>query len=128
MSKYLFVLAQGPGGPEACGRVGQCLRLAKLAAMKGHEVTLFLMGEAVVLAQRFAQSRPDCPPDKAPDEVCQMLQFLRKANARIMVDTKSARSTLHGAMSLKQSLPQGLSLMSDSAMLDLAEDAKVFSF
>ncbi|GAB7078962.1 DsrE family protein [Megalodesulfovibrio paquesii] len=121
MSKYLFVLARGP---EDGGRVERCLRLARLAVLKGHEVRLFLMDEAVLLAQRFISSQPDKLPELAPDSLCQHLQFLRTANAAIHLDVKSARQRL-GA---RTALPRGLSLMSDAAMLDLAEESRVFSF
>lgn len=125
MSKYLFVLANGPEQP---GRVGQCLRLAKLAALKGHEVSLFLMDEAVMLAHRFACSQPDKLPETAPDEFCQHFHFLRNARAAILLDTRSARRRLPHGMACPGHLPRGISLMSDAAMLDMAEEAKVFSF
>ncbi|MCA1945914.1 MAG: DsrE family protein [Desulfovibrio sp.] len=121
MSKYLFVLARGP---EDGGRVERCLRLARLAVLKGHEVSLFLMDEAVLLAQRFICSQPDKLPEVAPDSLCQHLQFLRKAKASILLDVHSTRQRL-GA---RTALPSGLALMSDAAMLDLAEESKVFSF
>lgn len=121
MSKYLFVLVRGP---EESSRVGHCLRLAKLAVLKGHEVSLYLMGEAVVLAQRYTKSCPEPVPSREADDPCRLFSFLRGSKARILVDKRSARERLHDPAAL----PRDLALASDAAMLDLAEESKVFSF
>lgn len=121
MSRYLFVLSRGP---QDAGPVGQCLRLAKLAVHKGHEVSLYLMGEAVGLVSRSAPCGVWGVPVRAADDPCRLFSCLRGSKARILVDKRSARERL-GHMG---TLPDDLSLISDAAMLDLAEQSKVFSF
>ncbi len=121
MSKYLFVLARGP---QERAPVGQCLRLARLAVHKGHEVSLFLTGEAVDLVSR---SLPGCAfgtPVRPSDDPCRLFATLRGTKARILVDKRSARERLRHLAAL----PGGLSVVSDAAMLDMAETSKVFSF
>ncbi|WP_300154119.1 DsrE family protein [Solidesulfovibrio sp.] len=121
MSKYLFVLARGPQDRTP---VGQCLRLAKLAVHKGHEVCLYLTGEAVDLVSR---SQPKCAfgtPSRPADDPCRLFASLRGSRARIMLDKRSARERL----AHMPALPGDLSVLSDAAMLDMAETSKVFSF
>ena len=43
MSKFLFVLTRGPEDPT---RAVRCFQFAKIAADKGHEVTVFLVDDA----------------------------------------------------------------------------------
>lgn len=117
MSKYLFVLGRDE---EPLAR--RCLRLAKLAVVKGHEVRVFLMDEAVHLTQGIARREPDSL-DRPQDEVGQLYRFLRDAGAAFHVDRNSVRSRLpRGA-----SLPRGMQLACDMQLIDMAEDSKVFS-
>ena len=44
MRKFLFVLSRGP---EDATRAVRCFQLAKIAVEKGHDVTVFLVDDAV---------------------------------------------------------------------------------
>ena len=121
MSKYLFVLARGPQEPEA---VGQCLRLARLAVMKKHEVCLFLLGDAVSLPGHYAPAGCWGASPRSTDDPGRLFSDLRASGARILLDKRSARKRL-GA---RGALHGDLALGSEAAMIDLAEQSKVFSF
>jgi predicted peroxiredoxin len=44
MRKFLFVLSRGP---EDSTRAGRCFQFAKIAADQGHQVTVFLVDDAL---------------------------------------------------------------------------------
>ncbi len=126
MHTYLFMLTHGDleRGEAGAARVRQCLRLAKLAALKGRRVTLFLLDDAVTLARRMSPRVRESLPTPPRDEIDTLLDFLRKAGVGIVFEKKSARARLSPAAPL----PEGVALRGEANLIDMAEDAKVFSF
>ena len=65
MAKFLFVLTRGPEDPT---RAVRCFQFAKIAADKGHEVTVFLVdkGAGILVCKPCAETRmigeEDLPP------------------------------------------------------------------
>lgn len=58
MKKFLFVLSRGP---EDSTRAVRCFQFAKIAAEKGHDTTVFLVDDAVYLANLGMAERVKCP-------------------------------------------------------------------
>ncbi len=58
MAKFLFVLTRGPEDPT---RAVRCFQFAKIAADKGHEVTVFLVDDAVYLTNLSLSERIKAP-------------------------------------------------------------------
>jgi predicted peroxiredoxin len=122
MHSYLFMLTHGEAEASAA-TVRRCLRLAKLALVKGRAVTLFLMDDAVTLARRMPPKVLEPFPTPCRDEIDVLLNYLREAGADIYLETKSARDKLACT-----TLPEGVVLRHEAKFIDMAEDAKVFSF
>ncbi len=125
MSNYLFILMRGL---DETTRVRRCLRLARLAMLKGHQVSVCLMDEAVWLGHHLLhyQSRPEgMQGAETPEsEICRLLHSLFAGKVRICLDRNSAQArSLSGTV-----LPEGMEWCGDAKLLEMAEDAKVFSF
>jgi predicted peroxiredoxin len=58
MAKFLFVLTRGPEDPT---RAVRCFQFAKIAADKGHEVTVFLVDDAVYFTNLALSERIKAP-------------------------------------------------------------------
>ena len=58
MSKFLFVLTRGPEDPT---RAVRCFQFAKIAADKGHDVTVFLVDDAVYFTNLSLTERVKAP-------------------------------------------------------------------
>jgi len=58
MTKFLFVLTRGPEDPT---RAVRCFQLAKIAADKGFEVTVFLVDDAAYFANLSLTERVKAP-------------------------------------------------------------------
>jgi len=115
--KFLFVLSRGPQDPT---RAVRCFQFAKIAAEKGHEVTVFLVDDAVYFANLGMAERVKCPTG---DELLPYLKVLQE-KGKILVCKPCAATRMIG----EDDLPGGFAISTGVTLIDLAEDAKVFSF
>ncbi len=118
MAKFLFVLSRGPEDPI---RAVRCFQFAKIAADKGHEVTVFLVDDAVYFTNMSLMERVKAPTG---DEMNGYWKFLVEKQAKILVCKPCAETRLIGA----DDLPPGCEIGTGVTLIDLAVDSKVFSF
>jgi predicted peroxiredoxin len=118
MAKFLFVLTRGPEDPT---RATRCFQFAKIAADKGHEVTVFLIDDAVYFTNLSLTERVKAPTG---DELITYWKFLVEKQAAILVCKPCAETRLIG----EDDLPPGCKIGTGVTLIDLAVDAKVFSF
>jgi predicted peroxiredoxin len=118
MAKFLFVLTRGPEDPT---RATRCFQFAKIAADKGHEVTVFLVDDGVYLCNLSLTERVKAPTG---DELISYWKFLVEKGATILVCKPCAETRLIG----EDDLPPGCKIATGVTLIDLAVEAKVFSF
>ncbi len=118
MASFLFVLSRGP---EDVTRATRCLHLAKVAADKGHKVSVFLVDEGVYLSNLALAERMKAPTG---DELMPYVRFLQDKGATFHVCKPCAETRLISA----DDLPQGFVIDTSATLIDLAVEAKVFSF
>ncbi len=117
MSKFLFVLSRGPEDPT---RVVRCFQFAKIAVEKGHDVTVFLVDDAVYLANLGLSERIKAPTG---DELLPYLQAVQ-AKGRIMV----CKPCAHARMLGEDDLPEGFVIETGLTLIDLSVESKTMSF
>jgi len=118
MSKFLFVLTRGPEDPT---RAVRCFQFAKIAADKGHEVTVFLVDDAVYFTNLALAERIQAPTG---DDLMTYWRFLADKGAPILVCKPCAEAR----MITPDDLPPGTSIGTGVTLIDLAVEAKVFTF
>lgn len=118
MAKFLFVLSRGPEDPT---RAVRALFLAKVAANKGHEVTVFLVDEAVYWTNLTMAEKTRIPTG---DAMIDQIKELRDKDVKFLVCKPCAESRLIGA----DDLPPGFEISTAAVLIDLSVEAKVFSF
>jgi predicted peroxiredoxin len=118
MAKFLFVLTRGPEDPT---RAVRCFQFAKIAADKGHEVTVFLVDDAVYFTNLGLAERVKAPTG---DELMSYWKFLVEKGASILVCKPCAESR----MVTPDELPPGTAIGTGVTLIDLAVEARVFSF
>lgn len=118
MAKFLFVLSRGP---EDATRAVRALFLAKVAANKGHEVTVFLLDEAVYWTNLGMAERVRIPTG---DAMIDQIKELQAKGTRFLVCKPCADTRLIG----NDDLPQGFEISTAAVLIDLSVEAKVFSF
>lgn len=118
MSKFLFVLTRGPEDPT---RAVRCFQFAKIAKDKGHEVTVFLVDDAVYLTNLALAERVKAPTG---DELITYWKFLVDQGAAILVCKPCAETRLVG----EDDLPPGTKIGTGMTLIDLADQSKVFTF
>ena len=118
MAKFLFVLTRGPEDPT---RAVRCFQFAKIAADKGHEVTVFLVDDAVYFTNLSLSERIKAPTG---DELMDYWKFLVDKGARMLVCKPCAETRLVS----EDDLPPGLKIGTGVTLIDLAAESQVFSF
>ncbi len=118
MSKFLFVLTRGPEDPT---RAVRCFQFAKIAADKGHQVTVFLVDDAAYFTNLALMERIKAPTG---DEMLPYFKFLQEKQAAILVCKPCAEARMIGA----DELPPGVKIGTGVTLIDLAADAQVFTF
>lgn len=118
MTPFLFVLSRGPEDPT---RAGRTFFLAKMAAEKGHPVTVFLLDDGVYWTNLGLAERTRIPTG---DELGALMGALRDKNVPILVCKPCADSRQVD----EADLPPGFALSTAAKLLELAEQAKVFTF
>ncbi len=118
MASFLFVLSRGPEDPT---RAVRCTHLAKIAAEKGHDVTLFLVDDAVMYAHASLVDRVKAPTG---DDLATYLAGFLEHGGKVLCCTPCcvAREVE------EEELPPGFALGTAYQLVELAEHAKVFSF
>jgi predicted peroxiredoxin len=118
MSKFLFVLSRGPEDPI---RAVRCFQFAKIAREKGHEVTVFLVDDAVYFTNLSLTERVKAPTG---DELITYWRFLTDNGAAILACKPCAETRMVG----EEDLPPGVKISTGSVLIDLADQSKVFAF
>jgi predicted peroxiredoxin len=116
--KFLFVLTRGPEDPT---RAVRCFQFAKIAADKGHEVTMFLVDDAAYFTNLGLTERVKAPTG---DELITYWKFLVEKKVRFLVCKPCAESRLIA----EEDLPPGLAIGTGVTLIDLAAEAQVFTF
>ena len=118
MSKFLFVLSHGP---EDTTRSVRALFLAKVAANKGHDVTVFLLDEGVYWTNLTMAEKVRIPTG---DALIDQINELRAKNVKFLVCKPCAEARMIG----EDELPGGFEISTAAVLIDMAVEAKVFSF
>jgi predicted peroxiredoxin len=118
MSQFLFVLTRGPEDPT---RAVRCFQFAKIAADKGHEVTVFLVDDAVYLTNLALSERLKAPTG---DELLTYWKFLVARGASLLVCKPCAETRMVG----EDDLPPGTRISTGATLIDLAAESQVFTF
>ncbi len=118
MSKFLFVLSRGTEDPT---RVVRCFFLAKVAAEKGHDVTMFLLDDAVYLSNPTITEHIKAPTG---DELSTYLKFFREKNIPVLVCKPCAEARLIS----EDDLPPNFKISTGGVLIDMAVEAKIFTF
>ena len=118
MSKFLFVLTRGPEDPT---RAVRCFQFAKIAADKGHEVTVFLVDDAAYFCNLSLTERVKAPTG---DELLNYWKALVAKEAAILVCKPCAETRLIG----EDDLPPGARIGTGMTLIDLAAESQVFTF
>jgi tRNA 2-thiouridine synthesizing protein D len=118
MTKFLFVLSRGP---EDTTRAVRAMFLAKVAATKGHDVTVFLLDEAVYWTNLGMAERVSIPTG---DAMIDQIRELQDKGVKFLVCKPCAEARLIG----KDDLPQGFEISTAAVLIDLSVESKVFSF
>jgi predicted peroxiredoxin len=118
MTKFLFVLTRGPEDPT---RAVRCFQFAKIAADKGHEVTVFLVDDAAYFTNLALTERVKAPTG---DELLTYWKFLVEKGADILVCKPCAETRLIA----EDDLPPGTKIGTGVTLIDLAAESKVFTF
>lgn len=118
MSKFLFLLTRGPEDPT---RAVRTLMFAKVAAEKGHEVTVFLSDDAVYFCSLYLAERVKAPTG---DELMTHLKVLQEKKVPIYVCKPCADVRMIG----EEDLPRGFQMGTGALLIDLAAESKLFTF
>ena len=118
MEKFLFVLSRGLEDPTHATRA---LHLAKVAKEKGHEVNIFLVDDAVVYAILGLADNVKAPTG---DEAKPYIDYLVEQKVAFYVCTPCARFRLYS----EDDFIAGAKLATAGQLIDLATEAKVFTF
>lgn len=118
MSKFLFVLTRGPEDPT---RAVRCFQFAKIAREKGHEVTVFLVDDAAYFTNLALAEWVKAPTG---NDLITYWRFLVDHGASILVCKPCAETRMVG----EDDLPPGAKIGTGVTLIDLADQAKVFTF
>lgn len=118
MAKFVFALSNGPENPV---RAVRAMFLAKVAAGKGHDVTVFLLDDAVYWTNLGMAEKVRIPTG---DAMIDQIKELQAKGVKILVCKPCAEARLIGA----DDLPQGFEISTAAVLIDLSAEAKVFSF
>ncbi len=118
MAKFLFVLTRGPEDPT---RAVRCFHFAKIAADKGHDVTVFLVDDAVYFTNLSLSERIKAPTG---DDLMGYWKFLVDKGATMLVCKPCAATRLIS----EDELPPRLTIGTGVTLIELAAESKVFTF
>jgi predicted peroxiredoxin len=99
----------------------RCFQFPKIAADKGHDVTVFLVDDAACFANLALTERVKAPTG---GELITYWKFLVEKKARILVCKPCAETRLLG----DDDLPPNTAIGTGVTLIDLATESKGFSF
>jgi len=118
LEKFLFVLSRGLEDPI---RATRAFQMAKVAKEKGHEVNIFLVDDAVAYAVLGLADSVVAPTG---DNAKQYLDYLVENKVPFHICTPCARTRLFA----EDQFIDGAKLSTAAVLIDLATEAKVFTF
>ena len=118
MARFLFVVSRGP---EEATQAVRALFLAKIAVNKGHDVTVFLLDDAVYWTNLGMAEKVRIPTG---DALIDQITELQAKGVKFLVCKPCAQARLI----TEDDLPQGFSLDTAATLIDLAAESKVFTF
>lgn len=118
MEKFLFVLSRGLEDPT---RATRAFQLAKVAKEKGHEVNIFLVDDAVAYAVLGLADNVMAPTG---DSAKPYIDYLVENKVSFFICTPCARTRLYS----EDEFIEGAKLSTAGHLIDLATEAKVFTF
>ena len=118
MASFVFALSNGP---ENASRAVRAFFLAKVAANKGHQVTVFLLDDAVYWTNLGMAERVRIPTG---DALIDQIRELQAKGVKILVCKPCAEARMISA----SDLPQGFEISTAATLIDLAAEGKLFSF
>jgi predicted peroxiredoxin len=118
MAKFLFVLSRGTEDPI---RSTRCMQFAKVAKETGHEVTVFLVEDGVMVAKVGMVDNIKSPTG---DDLKGHLDYLVKEQVPILVCTPCANARQLGP----EELVNSARFDTAKTLIALAAESKVFTF
>lgn len=118
MAKFLFVLSRGIEDPI---RSTRCIQFAKVAKESGHDVTVFLVEDGVMVAKIGMVDNVKSPTG---DELKGHLDYLVKERVPILVCTPCANARQLGPDELVSSAR----LDTAKTLIALAAESQLFTF
>lgn len=118
MSKFLFAVSRGP---EDTTQAVRGMFLAKIAANKGHDVTVFLLDDAVYWSNLGMAEKVRIPTG---DAMIDQIGELRKKGVRFLVCKPCAEARLITS----DDLPPNFEMSTAGDLIDLAAESKLFTF
>lgn len=118
VEKFLFVFSRGLEDPV---RATRGFQLAKVAKEKGHEVSIFLVDDAVVYGVLGLADNVKAPTG---DDAKSYIDYLVGQKVPFYICTPCARYRLFG----EDEFIEGAKLSTAGHLIDLAAEAKVFTF
>ncbi|AET66919.1 putative peroxiredoxin [Desulfosporosinus orientis DSM 765] len=118
VEKFLFVFSRGLEDPV---RATRGFQLAKVAKEKGHEVSIFLVDDAVVYGVLGLADNVKAPTG---DDAKSYIDYLVGQKVPFYICTPCARYRMFG----EDEFIEGAKLSTAGHLIDLAAEAKVFTF
>lgn len=117
MAKFLFVLKSGLGDSNSPTR---CFQFAQVAHQEGHEVNIFLIDEATILARKGITQNVVAPTG---EELDLAMEYMIQNKIPIYVCTPCAK--LRGVT--EDSMVEEAQYATAKTLIELAADSKVFT-
>jgi len=118
MAKFLFVLGAGLYNSNSPTR---CLQFAQVAHQEGHEVSIFLIDEGVVIARKGATENLVAPSGEEADVA---MEYIIQHNIPVYVCTPCAKAR-HVT---EDQLIEGAQYAVGKDLIRMAADSKVLTF
>ncbi len=118
MAKFLFVLSRGLEDPS---RSVRCMQLASVAKQEGHEVTVFLVDDAVIYGKKGMSENVIAPTG---DEMANHMEMLAKNEVKFLVCTPCAKAR----QIEEKDLMENARLDTAKTLIALAAESTVFTF
>jgi predicted peroxiredoxin len=118
MARFLFVLKAGLADSSSPTR---CFQFAQVAHQEGHEVNMFLIDDATILARKGITENVIAP---SGEELDVAMEYMIQNKVTIYVCTPCAK--LRGVT--EDSMVEGAQYATAKKLIELAADSKVLTF
>ncbi|MBI5248658.1 MAG: DsrE family protein [Desulfomonile tiedjei] len=118
MAKFLFVLTRGL---EAPSRATRCMQLAYMAKQEGHDVSVFLLDDAVVYAKKGMSENVVAPTG---DEMSTYMEFFMREGVQLHACTPCAKARQLD----EKDFIENAKLDTAKTLIAMAAESKVFTF